>query len=110
MSKKKKAKNKLVGSLMGFYEAMASVYLGSHQLDNKPDIAGLLIRFHLIELIAFHKDYTTKEDIPVPKPTDEYNDYIIKWNERIVSKEPIMTKMIEEFTKPKKLADIPYIS
>lgn len=93
---------------MGFYEAMASVYLGSAERGND-SIAGMLIGFHLMELIAFHKEYTTKHDIDMPLLDKDYLAYIHKWNDRIVSKEPEMKALIEKITKPKEV-DIPYIS
>jgi len=109
MTKKKELNKKILGALMGFYESMSSVYLGSFTFEDEVESA-LLVKAHLHELIGFHKKFAEKYGIPLPELDKYYKAYLEEWNTVIMSREKDFENLIKNYEKSKKKEEIDYIS
>jgi len=100
----KKKTKKLMDSLMGFYEAIASIYMGSSQVEQEV-LSAMLIREHINSLIPFHKIFCDKYDIELPELHETFTKYLTEWNDIITAKEGDLGEIVQKYDKNKRKID-----
>lgn len=103
----KKDKNRVLESLMGFYQAVLSIFGEGCNRFEEEKLSALIIKAHIFEIIDFHAKRAVETKLPIPKTTEVYKEYIDIWNKHILSKDSNMKKIIADYYKKK---DVSYIS
>jgi len=96
MNKKEKAK--ILNSLMGFYQISCGLFesLTSVQDDM---LKGVLLKEHLFQLLAYHKEFTDKYSISIPEIDETYKLYCDEYGNKMEKLSELFKATVNEYKK-----------
>jgi len=94
----KKEKDKIINSLMGFYQLACSLFESLSVVEDK-DLKGILLIEHIFQLLIFHKEFTIKHLVAVPDVDSTYRDYCDEYEKKIGTLQDLFKKILTNHNK-----------
>lgn len=105
----KKEKQKILDSLMGFYQIICGIFEGLARIPDER-LQGIVLKAHIFQLLNYHKEYTDKFEILVPDVDTMYKDYCDGYTKSVISSEELLKKMTKEYNKKSSGEGVGYYS
>lgn len=102
---KKKETEKILNSLMGFYQVACSLYDGLQNVKDEV-IKAIVFKEHFLRLVIHQKEFTDKHNILIPKLDDMYRNYCAEFTDKIIANDSAIKEVAEKY---KKSTNIGYI-
>lgn len=83
-------------ALLAFYHNVANLWEDTEKFDDD-SVKGVMMREQIDLLLSVHKEFTEKHNIEIPEyKTDLFTEYINRWNELNVNREPYYKELIDK--------------
>jgi len=96
MNKKEKAK--ITNSLMAFYQISCGLFESLCSVQDEM-LKGILLKEHLFQLLIYHKEFTDKYSISIPKVDETYKTYCDEYSGKMEKLSELFQQTIKEYKK-----------